>query len=80
MAGTRQSQELSKGSSDCQETAPAHSEDPPPPEVEHSLCSSFAARHKLTIPSALVGALSWVGHLHRELQSRNMVLLPLHKL
>eukprot|EP00973_Karenia_brevis_P017661 2425390-Karenia_brevis.AAC.1 len=62
------------------ESAPVNSEDPLPPEVEQSLRSSFSTRHKLTIPSAWMGVPSLVGRLHRELKSRCMVLLPLHKL
>eukprot|EP00973_Karenia_brevis_P036055 4974019-Karenia_brevis.AAC.1 len=54
------------------EASPVHSEDPLPPEVEQGLRSSFAARHKLTIPSAWMGVPSLVGRLHRELKSRNM--------
>eukprot|EP00973_Karenia_brevis_P082121 11386146-Karenia_brevis.AAC.1 len=59
------------------ETASMHSEDPLPPEVEQSLRSSFAARHKLASPSAWMGVPSLVGRLRRELKSRNMVLLHL---
>eukprot|EP00973_Karenia_brevis_P042396 5868634-Karenia_brevis.AAC.1 len=62
------------------DAAPVHNDDPLLPEVEQGLRSSFAARHTLTIPLAWKGVPSLVEHLRRELHSRNMVLLLLHKL
>eukprot|EP00973_Karenia_brevis_P068102 9474271-Karenia_brevis.AAC.1 len=46
------------------ESAPLNSEGSLPPEVEQSLRSAFAARHKLTIPSSWMGVPSLVGRLH----------------